>query len=216
VRVAFSQKQSEGNGFILRQRAVVPSNSTGNPHNYPLSIAAWALLEGRIIAWPEERDRPVDFAWLDRLRKTARIAERLNSSDTDELPEVKKYLDVSTVRHKFANRRLSLGDFYQDWASDQPRSPYTQFLSVPVPLLEHAPNREDPPEYGVFNIDSSDELPLLDQRVRELLKLASSVTVLAFKRFDETGADLQLDRVDSANYEPRQRLFVRLRNFVRS
>lgn len=186
VRVAFSKKEQEpGGGHMLRQRAVFPLNSSRNPHNYPLSIAAWALLEGRVIAWPRDKARHVDFAWLERIRKLSRVEERLASPEMDVSPEVIKYLDLAAVRTKFADRTLVLNDFYQDWASDQPHTPYLQFLSVPVPMLEHAGNRDEIPEYGVFNIDTADPSPLLDRRVNELLRLASAVAVLAFKLFPE-------------------------------
>lgn len=184
VRIAFSEKRSvPGGGHMLRQRAVVPLNSSGNLHNYPLSIAAWALLEGRIIAWPAERGRTVNFALLDRLRKLDRIEQSLASHEIDESPEVARYVDLKSVRAKFANRTLLLQDFYQDWASDQPRTPYIQFLSVPVPMIEQVSNRADLPEYGVFNIDGREQSPLLDRRINELLRLASAVTVLVFKLF---------------------------------
>ncbi len=185
VRIAFSQKVPEGDsGYLLRQRAVVPPNSSGNPHNYPLSIAAWALLKGRVIAWPSERESPIDIAWLERVRKLGRIKERLFSADMDASPELSRYVDLPEVRTKFLARTLVLGDFYQDGASDQPRTPYLQFLSVPVPMLEQVGNRADPP-LGVFNIDCRDRGPLLDRRVNELLRLASVVTVLAFRLFPD-------------------------------
>lgn len=187
VRIAFSQKvAAKAGGHMLRPRAVVPPNSSGNPHNYPLSIAAWALLEGRIIAWPSERESPVRFAWLERVRKLSRIEEQLFSSEIDTSPELSKYVNLATVRRKFADRTLILRDFYQDWASDQPRAPYSQFLSVPVPMLEHVGNRDDPPEFGVFNIDCREPVPLLDRRVDELLRLASVAAVLAFQLFSES------------------------------
>jgi hypothetical protein len=189
VRVAFSTKQPSDSGFLLRRRAVIPANSSGNPHNYPLSISAWSLLEGRPISWPNDRGRLVDFAWLRRLRKLDAITAQIMSSEMDRIPELSSYTDLATIRRKFTDEELALGDFFQDWASDQPELPYAQFLSIPVPWLEGAPTREDLPEYGVFNIDTREKPPLLDRRVNELLKLASSVTAMAFRLFELRGPE---------------------------
>lgn len=184
VRVGFSTKQPSGSGFLLRRRAVIPASSSGNPHNYPLSISAWSLLEGRPIGWPSDRDRLVDFAWLRRLRKLDAITAQIMSAEMDRIPELSAYTDLAMIRRKFTDQTLILDDFFQDWASDQPELPYEQFLSIPVPWLEGAPTREDLPEYGVFNIDTNEKPPLLDRRVNELLKLASAVTAMAFRLFD--------------------------------
>jgi len=51
-------------------------------------------------------------------------------------------------------------------------------------MLDKAGNRGNPPEHGVFNIDTLDRPPLVDRSTEELLRLASSAASLAFRLFD--------------------------------
>ncbi|MDP9167218.1 MAG: SIR2 family protein, partial [Actinomycetota bacterium] len=178
VRVAFSRPNDAGTE--LRQFAVRPADSSGNPHNYPLSIAAWALVEGRILQWPADRERRVDGAWLNQTRKHDRIRAHIEAAHTGDSPEIAKYVDVPKVQRRFGAGELALGDFYQEWETQQPRTPYRQFISVPVPMLDKAGNRDDPPEHGVFNIDTLERPPLVDRSTEELLRLASATAALAF------------------------------------
>lgn len=183
VRVSFSEKVASDTGFELRRRAVVPINTSGNPHHYPLSISAWALVEGQPVLWPDDAERTAQFSWLKRIGKLDALDQLISDPTVEEFPELKSYVDVDLVREHFRNRSLQLKHFFQDWASDQMTIPYSQFLSVPVPWLQNVSTRGTPPEYGVYNIDSLETPPLLDRRTQELLRLASSVTATAFRMF---------------------------------
>lgn len=189
VRVSFSEKIAHGDGYELRRRAVVPLTSSGNPHHYPLSMSAWALVEGQPVSWPEDAARTVAFNWIRRLHKFERIEQAIFSPDADNFPELRDYADIDRIRTAFTQRTLTLGDFFQDWASDQPRPPYRQFLTVPVPWLDGASTRDEPEEHGVFNIDTLEPEPLLNIRAQELLRVASAATSIAFRLFGPHASD---------------------------
>lgn len=184
VRLGFSAKTRDGNGYLLTPRAVVPQGGSRNPLNYPLSIAAWALLEGRPIGWPADSGRAADLRWLEALGKLDEVQRRVASPDMEALPELQRYVNLTIVRKRLEAGTLALGDFFQDWVARQPQATYRQFLSVPVPVVDTAANRGSaPPEHGVFNIDSNDSAPLGDARTLALLRLASGVAALAFRLF---------------------------------
>jgi hypothetical protein len=189
VRIGFSAKTPDGAGHLLKPRAVVPRGGSRNPLNYPLSIAAWALLEGRPVSWPADSGRLADLRWLEALGKLDDVRRRVASADMEALPELQRYVDLDAVRRRLSEGTLVLGDFFQDWVAPQPRTTYRQFLSVPVPVVDRAANRESaPPELGVFNIDSNESAPLGDAKTIALLRLGSGVAALAFRLFEERGA----------------------------
>lgn len=182
VRITYCELVDLGaKGRQLEAHHVLPLNATRNVFNYPLSIAAWSLIEGRIIAWPEERSVKCNFMLLGRLGRLDRVYELLASENVATSPEIARYLDLSTVIRRFEDRELILGDFFQDWSSGQPDARYDRFICVPVPIIDSFGNREDVQEYGVFNIDCRGNEPLLDRKTTELLKLASTLTSLLYE-----------------------------------
>lgn len=183
VRVTFAEKANLGSQEVLLTRHVVPSGSTRNLFNYPLSIAAWALIEGRIIAWPDDRLTPCDFDLIDRLNKRSEVEAALYDSSLDSAPEIRRFVDIDAVRARFHAGTLTPGDFFQDWSSRQPNPRYDRFACVPVPMVESFGNRATSPEFGVFNIDAMGGAPLLDQRSVELLKFAAAVATIVCQRF---------------------------------
>ena len=182
TRVTFCEKVINNSAAYLEVKYVMPPNATRNTYNYPLSIAAWALIEGRIIAWPEERTTVCNLDLLDRLGRYDAICTLISSQAMELDPEITRYVNLEWVRTLFLNHQLALGDFYADWVAGQPLPRYDQFLSVPVPCIESFGNREKIPEFGVFNIDTLGGGPLLDRRTSELLQLASSLATLVYSR----------------------------------
>jgi hypothetical protein len=166
----------------LEAKYVMPLNATHNVFNYPLSIAAWSLIEGRIISWPEDQTAACNFDIIDRLGRLEQIVDLVASPKVESVPEISRFVDINFVRDAFSKRTLSLGDFFQDWSAGQPNPRYDRFLCVPVPVVESFGNREEVPEFGVFNIDALGGGPLLDRRAGELLKLASSVAALVYRQ----------------------------------
>jgi hypothetical protein len=184
VRITFTElREDDAGDRQLEARYVFPPNPTRNVFNYPLSIAAWSLVEGRIISWPSDADDVCNVGLVDNLGRLVRARLLLDRDYTVNSPEIRRYVDIAFVRRAMDNRTLRLRDFFQDWDSVQPRPRYGQFLSVPVPIVENFGNRETVAEYGVFNIDTGERLPLLDARSEELLKLASAVATLCYVRF---------------------------------
>lgn len=183
VRVSYAEKSVSASGETrLETKHVVPANSTRNVFNYPLSIAAWALIEGRIVAWPDDAESRCDFDLVERLGKLSDISALVNSVEIEIAPEIARFVDLDQVRVAFVNRTLVLGQFFQDWASIQPKPRYNQFISVPVPIIESYGNRDQLREYGVFNIDAVDGDPLLDVRAMEVLKLAASIAAMLYSQ----------------------------------
>jgi hypothetical protein len=78
-------------------------------------------------------------------------------------------------------------DLYQHWVGRQPDPHYDQFVSVPVPLVETTTNRKEPPEYGVLNIDTKEEEPLLSAKTLPLLKTVSEFIALGFEHLEARG-----------------------------
>lgn len=167
-------------GQHLEARFVQPANASHNVFNYPLSIAAWALIEGRIISWPDEADVACDLGHVDRLGRLEDVLRLADDGSAAVSPELTRYVELDVVRRKLKEGTLLLRDFFQDWSSVQPVPRYSAFLSVPVPIVQSFGNRERIPERGVFNIDSKDGLPLLDARSAALLRLASDVAAIAY------------------------------------
>jgi hypothetical protein len=183
VRITFCEKVVSGpDEAKLEAKYVMPFNATHNVFNYPLSVAAWSLVEGRIISWPEDRTAACNFDIIDRLGRLDQIADMVTSPKVESVPEISRFVDINFVRDAFFKRTLSLGDFFQDWSAGQPNPRYDRFLCVPVPVVESFGNREQVPEFGVFNIDTLGGAPLLDRRTSELLKLASSVAALVYRQ----------------------------------
>lgn len=182
VRVSYAELEAGGLfGQHLQGRYVQPANATHTTFNFPVSVAAWALIEGRIIAWPDERGVACDFGRLRALGRLEAVGELLDVALVQEASSLGRYLDLDLVREKFDARTLGLSDFYQDWGATDPKPRYQQFLSVPVPILDSLgrnPGTEE--QKGVFNIDSTEEAPLLTPRSEGLLKLASSAAEAAY------------------------------------
>jgi hypothetical protein len=180
IRISYSEKSQVPDGWELRRRAVIPATTTGNPHNYPLSMSGWSLVEGRPIEWPRNAERSVDVNWLRRCNKYEFLNEIISNPKLNDIPELRRYVDIIKIRDSWLAGSLTLGDFFQDWASDQLSLPYRQFVTIPVPWIESASTRGVPKEYGVFNIDSLDSNPLLNYRTDAQLRLASEAAVLAY------------------------------------
>jgi hypothetical protein len=185
VRASFSEKRFNANfGPRLETAYAIVPNEANHVHNYPLSIAGWALVEGRMIAWPQERTTACDF---DRVGEVGKLEELDRLITDDRLMNAPPYLarvaNVRALRQAFAERQLNLGAFYQDWSGWSPAGRYSQFISVPVPLLKGGAELPAVDEFGVFNIDTFESAPLLDQSTESLLSHASEVVANAYRRF---------------------------------
>lgn len=183
IRISFAEKVSIDGKALLETRHVTPPESTHNVFNYPISVAAWSLIEGRIIAWPDDIDSRCDLDLIDRLGKRPELDAAMASSELEQAPEIVRYVDLDKVRSAYTDDNLVLGDLFQDWATRQPRPRYDQFVCVPVPLLESFGNRDHPDELGVFNVDALGGPPLRDGRSEELLKLAASFAYAICRQF---------------------------------
>jgi hypothetical protein len=77
----------------------------------------------------------------------------------------------------------------QHWVGKQANPHYSQFVSVPVPVIDRIQNQPVGgwPEYGVLNIDSLDADPLLTNETAPLLELASHLTALGLEHLQSKG-----------------------------
>jgi hypothetical protein len=162
-----------------------PTAATHNVFSYPQTLAAWALIEGRILAWPRDQNRPCDFQRLRKLNKDARIRELLLATDPAQDRVLAQYLDAEAIRRKTLDEMLSIADLYQHWVGRQENPHYDQFVSVPVPIVDRIVNDVAWPEYGVLNIDAKGTDPLLTDQTEPLLKLASDWIALAFEHLPQ-------------------------------
>lgn len=182
VRVAFSEKRFRDElGPRLEPAYIAPAGATGNAHNYPWSIAGWALAEGRVIQWPQEADVPCDFGRIDELGKTTSLDSLIDDDKfLNAPPYLARTIDVEALRTAYRAKALVLGDFYQDWVAWSPARRYREFISVPVPLdpdTSALPARE----YGVFNIDSFEDVTLLGDGTVDHLRTAASFVAAAYR-----------------------------------
>jgi hypothetical protein len=175
ARISFSAKRADPKlGPRLEPRYVLPDNATYNAHNYPLSVAGWALAEGRIVRWPEDRERPCDFERIAQLKKLDALDQLVGDDELiNSPPYLARMADPADIQVRFRRRDLVIGAFYQDWAGWSPAPRYTQFVCVPVPLIMEL----DTPslECGVFNIDSFELEPLLVGCDKQLDTIAGRV-----------------------------------------
>jgi hypothetical protein len=138
------------------------------------------LAEGRVFRWPDDAAIACDFARIAELGKAEAIDLLLNDDRLiNSPPYLARTVDVEVLRTSYRARTLTLKDFYQDWVKWSPASRYKRFMSVPVPLEPESRERAVS-EYGVFNIDTFDDEPLLDERILQDLRVATAFVVSAY------------------------------------
>ncbi|MFM7167205.1 MAG: SIR2 family protein [Planctomycetaceae bacterium] len=192
IRVAFAQKVQTSGRTQLRMEGLIPTGATHNNFSYPQTLASWALIEGRILDWQAARNPQLpgrcDFERLKLLGKFELVRQLL--MDTDPADRVlPAYLDPHAIRCKTADESLELADIYQHWVGKQAIPHYSQFVSVPVPVIDRIQNQpaDGWPEYGVLNIDCLDLDPLLTTETAPLLELASHLTALGIEHLQLKG-----------------------------
>lgn len=183
IRVGFAEKIQNKGQVILRNNYILPVGATHNDFSYPLTLAAWALIEGKILSVPNSLPDTCDFEMLRKLMKADRVKEAVIAACASGDKVAGKFLKLAEIKSKIENETLKVEDIYQNWVGSQPKQHYGQFVSVPVPIIERITNDEEPPEYGVFNIDTAEPAPLLTDATAALLKLVSDAVAVAFKMF---------------------------------
>lgn len=182
VRVGYVEKAEENGISLLRPRFLIAAAATGNSFAYPVTFAAWSLATGEIVAYPRDLPLPCDFKRLAKLGKLDDVMAAARAIWTAPEQPLFKYLDRAALRDRFEEHETRLGDFYQDWETDQRTRRYVQFLSVPVPIVRRSATDKKPPEYGVFNIDTMSEEPMLTPRSEAQLEFLCEALYLAFER----------------------------------
>lgn len=164
IRVGFAEYSGSADPDVPTELVEDFTYPTDDPctYHYPLSIAGWALAEGRVIAWPVDQTRTCD---LERLRKLGRLDEVRKQIITEtKRPDspLRVYLDLDRIPARFDAGRLMLRDVFQDWTNTPRQTIFTQFVSVPVPrLTNRSTTRKGVPPAGVINIDQADPTPSL-------------------------------------------------------
>lgn len=171
VRIGFVEKDAE-NPYLLRPDHIFPHRSSANAFIYPATFAGWSLVTGRIVSFPADRSTLTNFDWLEKLGKGDRVRSALKDLATAPIsPTFRKYLDIDRVLKLLDAGSLTVGDFFQDWDSDQPKPTYRQFICVPLPMIDKGSSEKAPDEIGVFNIDTAEPLALLTPAVESKLNL---------------------------------------------
>ncbi|HEY0378517.1 MAG TPA: nucleotide-binding protein [Pyrinomonadaceae bacterium] len=179
IRIGFARKVTQGGRTILRVEGLIPPDLVHREFSYPQTMAAWALIEGKIFSYPEDKDYKCDFECLRKLGKFEEVRAALLATSAETDPILPKFLNVEGIKRKTAEGTLGLDDLYQDWISQQPDRYYKQFVSVPVPVLDRT--RAEMTEWGVLNIDAPEGAPLVTDEIKPLLKLASDIIALGFE-----------------------------------
>ena len=150
IRVSFASLVVDGSRPVLRNRLLSPRSATHTLFSYPQTVAAWALLEGRLLAWPQDRDRRCDFDWLRKLKKyRPRPGRNCWRPDPKADPPASR---AEVCRRHFQDRRrkaFALATFIRTRLGPKRASPYVQFVSVPVPIVPSPVSGDSFHEYGV-------------------------------------------------------------------
>jgi SIR2-like domain len=190
IRIGFAVKTEEKGKVLLRNKYLIPVGATHNDFSYPQTLAAWALIEGKILCVPDSLGLSCDFDLLRKLTKVDRVKEALLKTNISGDKVALDFLQADEVARKTKDETLTIGDIYQNWVARQPKKHYGQFVSIPVPIIERITNEREPPEYGVFNIDTAEPAPLLTDATTALLKLVSDAVAVAFKLFQAQSTPL--------------------------
>jgi hypothetical protein len=152
---------------------------------YPAGFHGWALATGRITAYPAQINTALDFDWLKQIGREKSVREKLDrikSEDSQPLgiDKLIQLLDTEKLYEKLAAGTAQMGDLFQDWEGGQLIRRYKQFIDVPVPIIDRANVGAQKNEYGVFNIDSPDDAPLLTTQSELELGLLSDMVQLCY------------------------------------
>jgi SIR2-like domain len=192
VRVGYVER-NPANPAMLESRYIKPPGATGNAFVYPATLAAWSLVSGQIVSYPNDLAKRCDFEWLAKLGKRNRVASAFVDLAQANLSEATlRYLNLSHVIERVRQNSLQVGDFFQDWDGDQPKVRYGQFICVPIPLIDRATNGVEPPEFGVFNIDTTEDTPLLDAESEAHFALLSELIQMAYATHAPLMAELSV------------------------
>ena len=144
--------------------------------HYPLSVAGWALVEGRIIGWPQDSHRLCDQSRLRNLGRLEQAAKSVKHlADAGMKSRLSRYLDLSEVYRKFLADELCIGDIFQDWSNTGGDIQFSSFVSVPVPRIHSVSNDDHPFPMGVFNIDTRSDTSLATKRTLSQLNVVSDL-----------------------------------------
>jgi hypothetical protein len=187
IRIAFVKKIEQNGRPVLRAEYLFPPKATRNVFSYPQTLAAWALIEGKIFGYSPDidMDKCCSFKGLRQLKKFERVKALLLASNQQTDPILGEFLKPDDIVRKTQDETLQLSDLYQHWVGRQPEPHYRQFISVPVPVVDELVGQKEPPEYGVLNIDTQEIDPLLTDQVKPLLKMASDIIALGFEKLQK-------------------------------
>lgn len=169
------------------------------PFSYPDTIAAWALVQGQMIRYPNDimgdAAKPIDYNWLQTSNKQISIAQILDEAgNRGNVPNASQVQLATAGRarmlhSKLINRQLTLLDIFMP-AQNMPvsegfSSRFTSFISVPVPLRPSAANfSRSTPEIGTLNVDVIDVPPsekgsaFTEERMEMLHTLSDMITTI--------------------------------------
>jgi hypothetical protein len=142
IGLALLEPHRQG-GKHMRYRYIVPNNapSSRHPFAYPVSVAAWALIENRELIYPFAESDLVDFDWINTSGKWDAVEQWLS-------PELAEKLHART---------LTLNDICQ--GPDKPMKFATGFICVPVPMRPKDKSTMDYPDRGTLIIDFPPSTP---------------------------------------------------------
>jgi len=141
---------------LLRETVTFPGDSLCEFH-YPISVAGWALAEGRAIAWPVERSRICDIPRMQRLGRFEDLRGRIEAEIRLAGSPIRDYIELDGLLEKIELGTALIGDLYQNWSNTLDEVVFSQFISLPVPRITAISNTGPPAPMGVFNIDTADD-----------------------------------------------------------
>ena len=159
--------QSQSGNMVLENRYIDPGPQTDaqylHPFPYPDTLAAWSLIQGEPLIYPDhvkDGGKYADYSWLDVSGKLPRILAQLKRMVDLRDSNSQRAFELHT---KLTTRQLRLGDIFKP-APDSPLrvsfSPhFTSFICMPVPLRPTERRRQQVPEIGVLNVDEVDVPP---------------------------------------------------------
>jgi hypothetical protein len=174
VRVGYVEKHPS-NDLKLVSKYLIP-RGTRTSFIYPAGFSGWALATGRITAYPAQMNTALDFDWLKKIGREESVREKLGRIKFAG----SQFLDIDELNKKIAVGTAQMSDFFEDWEGGQSIQRYKQFINVPVPIIDRANTGAQKDEYGVFNIDSQEDAPLLTTQSELELGLLSDMVQLCY------------------------------------
>jgi hypothetical protein len=186
VRVGFAEleaRRTETRARPVLFAKYVFGGDTPCTFHYPLSVAGWAVAEGRAIQWPLESSRKCSLTRVRKLGRLEEVRELVRGEAADAASGLREYVVLDELPDRLESGSMVIEDVYQNWSNLGEGDPFAQFVSVPVPRVRAPGNDPAPTGVAVINIDSArSDVQLGDPEALEKLYFISDMIYAFYLR----------------------------------